>query len=406
METMIQPVNSSTINLDWQAAESPLQSAQSFKEVLRKQSSPAEKNKDQGQEDVAAAFFLNLLPILPDLKSGGIEDFRENLVAAPNGPAKPESLLSAASPMPNLPEIQNPFPQSREGSQRNLPYLNQPELLKGSKDIPLESGEGGVQAKGISHRPNSHFNFLETKETMSSLNPRPQIFFEFAGEGGIPSSQNAAGQESLKRLIEEEFAEAGDFSKGKSDLKMNSASDNQPRQEPYAIHELPGNPKPTVISEEISLHQKPPLAKGEQLHLFERIGERVIWAIRNNEERIRLILEPPHLGNLYIEIHKEKEEIKATLWADNPLTKEILENNQSQLQKILEGDGFKLEKYEVFVQNEMGSFPGKEESPVFQGPGSRKQSLETQEAELPQSLEVLPGAIPAAGGSQYIDRFI
>jgi flagellar hook-length control protein FliK len=117
-------------------------------------------------------------------------------------------------------------------------------------------------------------------------------------------------------------------------------------------------------------------------------------------------LDPPQLGNLLIELHRDKEEIKATLWADNPKTKEILENNQFQLQKTLEADGFKLEKYEVFVQKDMGSFQGNEESPVFHGQQNPKQSLGIQEAESPQPLEILPGVIRAAGGSRYVDRFI
>ena len=161
-----------------------------------------------------------------------------------------------------------------------------------------------------------------------------------------------------------------------------------------------------VVVEETGIHQKPPLSKTENLDLSQQIAEKVIWSIRNKEEKIRLTLDPPQLGTLFIELRRDKEEIKATLWADNPKTKEILENNQFQLQKTLEADGFKLGKYEVFVQKDMGSFQGNAENPIFHGQRSRKQSLGIEEAELAQPLEILPGVIHVAGGSQYIDRFI
>ena len=187
---------------------------------------------------------------------------------------------------------------------------------------------------------------------------------------------------------------------------MISGGENQPTQDPFDVNGLLGAPKPPTVAEETGTLQKPQLSQTEHVDLYQQVAEKVVWSIRNNEERIRLTLEPPQLGNLFIELHREKEGIKATLWADNPKTKEILENNQFQLQKTLEGHGFKLEKYDVFLQNDMASFQGKEEKPVFHGQGSREKSLQIHEAELDPALEILPAAIPVAGGSQYIDRFI
>ena len=75
-----------------QGAESLLQPAQSFKEVLQKQSVAEEENKDPGQGKVAAAFPSNLLPILPNL------GLRNNLKSQPSEVHPRVNLEPDASP--------------------------------------------------------------------------------------------------------------------------------------------------------------------------------------------------------------------------------------------------------------------------------------------------------------------
>ena len=260
--------------------------------------------------------------------------------------------------------------------------------------------------KSASLKSEFNANLLGQKITLPGFSTDSPMLLGFDEKLDILLGQNSTGEEVAGRSLNGEFTGFGNSAAEKNDAKAISGGENHPTQDPFGVNELLGGPKPSTVVEETGIQQKPPLSKTEHPDLYQQIAEKVIWSIRNNEEKIRLTLEPPQLGNLFIELHRNKEEIKATLWADNPKTKEILENNQFQLQKTLEGHGFKLEQYEVFVQQDMGSFPGKEENPVFQGPGSRAQSLQIEEAESPPSLEILPGAIPASGGSQYIDRFI
>jgi len=92
------------------------------------------------------------------------------------------------------------------------------------------------------------------------------------------------------------------------------------------------------------------------LEAYEQIGQKVVWSINRREEQFRLILDPPQLGSIYIEIQREKEHIKATLWAENPNTKNVLEANQLSIQKIIESEGFSLESFDVFVEQNLGSF--------------------------------------------------
>ncbi len=88
----------------------------------------------------------------------------------------------------------------------------------------------------------------------------------------------------------------------------------------------------------------------------EQISQKMLWSFSQNEEKFRLLLDPPHLGSIYLEIQRDKEQVKATLWAENPHTKQVLEANQISIQKIIESEGFSLESFNVFVEQDLGAF--------------------------------------------------
>ena len=69
-----------------------------------------------------------------------------------------------------------------------------------------------------------------------------------------------------------------------------------------------------------------------------------------------MALDPPQLGNLFMEINRDRNSVTAHLWTDNPHTKELLDFSQGQLQKTLALDGFKLDRFEVLVQPDLKSF--------------------------------------------------
>ena len=98
--------------------------------------------------------------------------------------------------------------------------------------------------------------------------------------------------------------------------------------------------------------------------------------------------------------------MKAILWADNSATKDILESSQSQLQKILEGDGFKLGKYEVFVQKDMGSFQRNDRDPVSQERGHQDNPMAQPDSTWALPSERVGGIISTGWGSRYVDLFV
>jgi len=161
------------------------------------------------------------------------------------------------------------------------------------------------------------------------------------------------------------------------------------------------------VSEELPKAVEPTHSRAEPLQIYEQIGKKIIWTLKNNEERIRLTLQPPQLGNIYMEITKGEGNIRATLWTDNPVTKEILEMNQGQLHRILKEDGFKLEKFEVFTQQDMESFRERGESLYDHRPWANNGFKEHKASSFIEPVEIIPTEMNLSHrGNNSIDVFV
>jgi hypothetical protein len=138
----------------------------------------------------------------------------------------------------------------------------------------------------------------------------------------------------------------------------------------------------------------------------QQVGERVLWLIRNQEEKIRISLDPPELGHLFLEIHRTKENIHTTLYTDNPVTKVTLESNQREIQRIIESEGFKMERFDVLVQQDSSRFQERKDTPFYSHSGS---SFVSGNREVPVS-RALDSSSPVPwrmhSGSQYLDLFV
>ena len=157
---------------------------------------------------------------------------------------------------------------------------------------------------------------------------------------------------------------------------------------------------------EVKEGYSPASPKSEPQTVSQQVSQRAIWLIRNNEESVRITLDPPQLGHIYMVIDRSKEDIKATLWTDNPATKATLETNQLQIQKIIESEGFKLEKFDVFVQQDMGGYQGGKDEPMNPNPRSPASPSEIR-APLSGSPDPLPAVARAVHpGSKYLDLFV
>lgn len=96
----------------------------------------------------------------------------------------------------------------------------------------------------------------------------------------------------------------------------------------------------------------PPPAETFVRDLCGQVAVKMVRLSGGEGERVKLRLEPPSLGFIEVEIKRERGAIKATLWADHGVTKDLLEKHQFELRAMLESDGLRLEQLDVFLKED------------------------------------------------------
>ena len=145
----------------------------------------------------------------------------------------------------------------------------------------------------------------------------------------------------------------------------------------------------------------------EALSVYQQFSKGLLRTLQQGGDRIQMTLDPPQLGNILMEINRDRNFVTAHLWTDNPQTKELLDFSQGQLQKTLELDGFKLDRFEVLVQPDLKSF---QEERWF---GGRQPAWENSRQEgsraSPEGLIPTPpetAALRFSQGNRYVDTWV
>ncbi len=169
------------------------------------------------------------------------------------------------------------------------------------------------------------------------------------------------------------------------------------------LREIPNRPL-DLRSQGMETFTPSPL-KTESLSMAQQISQGALWSIRNNEEKVRISLDPPELGHVYLEIHQKEGKIQTTVWTDNPVTKLALENGQLDIQRIIESEGFKLEKFDVFVHQDPAWFQGHKE--YSRNPETWEPRRSAEEKEIspdPEPISALRRT--AIRAMSYLDVFV
>jgi len=112
-------------------------------------------------------------------------------------------------------------------------------------------------------------------------------------------------------------------------------------------------------------------------HPLPRILDRVIWMIRGGEQRSRIHISPPELGRLDIELYVRRGgHIHASLGAETPAVKELIESNLAQLRQQLADHGLSVDRFDVMVGlNDQESSRGETRAGAWRGAGPKKRSV-------------------------------
>jgi hypothetical protein len=141
--------------------------------------------------------------------------------------------------------------------------------------------------------------------------------------------------------------------------------------------------------------------------LYKQIGQGLVWSLQRGEDKIQLTLDPPQLGTIFLELHRKGQTVEAQVWTDNPGTKGLLDSQQGQLQRALEQEGFRLDRFEVAVQPDLKSFQegrwAQGRQPAWSGPQGRNGENPEETARSPMSEQNLSRF---QSGNQFIDTWI
>jgi flagellar hook-length control protein FliK len=145
----------------------------------------------------------------------------------------------------------------------------------------------------------------------------------------------------------------------------------------------------------------------EALSVYQQFSKGLFRTLQQSGDRIQMTLDPPELGSILLEINRDRNFVTAHLWTDNPQTKELLDFSRGQLQKTLQLDGFKLDRFEVLVQPDLKSFQGERwfggRQPDWENnrPGGSRVSSEGLNLSPPETA-----TLRFSQGNQYVDTWV
>jgi flagellar hook-length control protein FliK len=169
------------------------------------------------------------------------------------------------------------------------------------------------------------------------------------------------------------------------------------------IQPIAGDPEISGLQAGAAFTEQPE----ETTPLYKQLSRRLVWSLNRGEEKIQIALDPPHLGTIFLELHRNRQTLEAQVWTDNSATKGLLDGQQAQLHKALEQEGFRLDRFQVVVQPDLKSF---QEERWAQGRQAGGDGPPGQPKGDPS--KTTPPAHPAGkvsrfqNGNQYIDTWI
>jgi len=100
--------------------------------------------------------------------------------------------------------------------------------------------------------------------------------------------------------------------------------------------------------------------RGEVLN---EIVEKAVLMLKNGQKVMRIRLKPEFLGELQVKVTAEHHRVALRIVAENPLVKDLIENNIALLKNSLQNQGLEMDQFDVYVGSESHQNQGWHESP-------------------------------------------
>jgi hypothetical protein len=117
-------------------------------------------------------------------------------------------------------------------------------------------------------------------------------------------------------------------------------------------------------------------------HPLPKILDRMIWMLRAGEQKSRILISPPELGRLDLDLVIKQGHLQANLSAETLQVKELIEANLGQLKQQLIDQGFVVDKFEVMIGLNDRGFP--------EGESRTARGWRDQSSKKPKRTETAP----------------
>jgi hypothetical protein len=353
---------------------------------------------------------------------------------SPQGPAIPETtpIVDGLDPSPSLilrefalkgpdsetaaleikPDSQAPPLEalSRTGKVAIAPILEGPPIAEAG---PVESNSQAVKISAMAASPATSKEILSDRGISSLARaeglPDPEKTSPtLAGRNPETSFLPRASSKKVEPGIAPQYS--GENPAGPGGPEMNSPIRFQEDTALGVMAKFPDQPRIEGVPADRTVEGPPkgsPEWSKEALSVYQQFSKGLLRTLQQRGDRIQMTLDPPQLGSLLLEINRDRNFVTAHLWTDNPHTKELLDFSQGQLQKTLELDGFKLDRFEVLVQPDLKSF---QEERWFGGrqPGWENSREGGSRASPEELILTAPetATLRFSQGNQYVDTWV
>ncbi|MBW1940718.1 MAG: flagellar hook-length control protein FliK [Deltaproteobacteria bacterium] len=125
------------------------------------------------------------------------------------------------------------------------------------------------------------------------------------------------------------------------------------------------------------------LPKALETDVLSQIVKKAALNLKNGQTQVKIEIKPESLGHLRMQISTENHQVTAKIMAENPLVKEIIENNIHQLKTELQNHGLEIDKFDVDV---FGSDVSDQNGAEYKNPSFLKKAGETDEDKVENGL--------------------
>lgn len=329
---------------------------------------------------------------------------------------------SAQEPQAQGPQAQTPRvqePQQAQESQAEDPAADAPQksadLAQSARPNSAEQTAGAANQAAAKHAVNANNYAAVSSEPQAhgGFNAIPiekpyGVVYAVSFEGERPQQMSAQLQDAATqfanapadaRIAGGEADARGMSLDGRGSGRAGDGTSSQARSE---AAEQAGGAGRGEFAQRLSGARSVPRA--DQVETIDKIVKSMTMAVRRGESEMRIMLQPPRLGSVRVELVVRNGALTASFETQTQAARHVISGNLAHLKAALESQGIEVEGLNVSVEREAGQSTftnGRESSERFPGDGAF-----ASEAEEEETYDLFEEKRRMTAGTSLVDYFV